>query len=83
MLKHKGISKKVQGDQAESNSASSDGQKRMPRSMGRGPGSAYANALDNVLGQSKELKQGSQKGFLGVEKKSIDVKEYSRSLKKK
>lgn len=83
MLKHKGKSKKNQGDVVETNSASSTNTERFPRSFGRGSGSAYAYALENVMEKSKKLKQGSQKGFLGVEKVSLNPSDHSHSLRKR
>lgn len=78
-LKHKGKSQKIQGKNASSGSLSSTGMEKLPRTMGRGLGTEYANAVGKILDDAKNMR-GSDVGFLGTEKKSIDVNEFSHSL---
>ena len=47
----------------------------------RGIGSSFAYAVGEILQEAKEIK-GSKVGFLGKEKETIDVKQYSQSLTK-
>ena len=74
--------KKQQGINANTKQLSDDSQKPNARTQDRGLGSSFAYAigglLNGILGD-----KGSQKGFLGVDKKSIDPKEYAHSINKK
>ena len=81
-LKHKGISKKVQGEQADPKSLSDARQEHMPRSISRGIGSSYADAVRTILDSARSMK-GSQTDFLGVPKQTIDPKQFAHDLKKK
>jgi len=80
-LKHKGISQKSQGDQAKPKSASDARQQHMPRTLNRGAGSEFADAVRSIMEDAKSLR-GSQTDFLGVPKKTLDPKDYSHSFKK-
>lgn len=78
-LKKRGESKKSQGSQVSGASASDARQEKTPRSMARGLGSAFAYGLSKLLDNAPAL-SGSKNGFLGMEKKSIDISEHAKTL---
>ena len=54
-----------------------------PNGTDRGIGSSYAMAVGNILEEAKMLRKGSQSGFLGKEKETIDVKEVAKNSNKR
>ena len=79
-LQHKGKeSNKTQGSKADPKSKSDKGMRPDPRTLERGAGSEYANAVATVLDESRNLK-GSSSSFLGEDKKIIDPKQFAHSL---
>ncbi len=51
------------------------------KSKDRGDGSSFANAVQAIKEEAKDLKN-SKTGFLGVPKETIDVNAYNQSLNK-
>lgn len=49
--------------------------------LDRGIGSSFAYAVGEILKDAKQMR-GSQVGFLGQEKETIDIKDYNQSLNK-
>lgn len=74
-------SNKNQGEMAKAKAASATNQNPVARTMGRGMGSSYAYAVDNLLDQAKHMK-GSDNGFLGEPKETLDPTQFSHSLLK-
>lgn len=72
-------SKRKQGSSADPKQLSDDRKPKAPRSEDRGIGSAYAMAI----GEALNLEKGSQEGFLGKEKQTIDPKQFAHSVMKK
>lgn len=72
------VSKKKQGQEADPSAMSSANIIRDPQHLGRGLGSAYAIAVDNLHKQAEEM-SGSKNGFLGVAKEHINPYENLHS----
>lgn len=77
--KSKKSSKRVQGQQASTRQLSNKREKHQPRTQDRGIGSSYAYAVGNVVEEAKNMK-GSQTNFLGVEKVTLNPKEFANTL---
>lgn len=75
-IKVKGKSKKMQGEAASTDEASSTNILPEPRTYKRGIGSAYAYAIDSLIKNVDKFK-GSKNGFMGWEKKELDPSEYA------
>lgn len=65
------VSRKKQGNVVDGAGMSSANIIRDPQHLGRGIGSAYAVAVENIKDQADEM-QGSKAAFLGVEKKVVN-----------
>jgi hypothetical protein len=72
------LSRKKQGNQVDASAMSSANIIKDPEHLGRGLGTAYAYAVDNLKAQAEEIK-ANKGSFLGVEKKQIDPYENMHS----
>ena len=72
------ISRKKQGNNADASAMSSSNVIKDPEHLGRGLGTAYAYAVDNLKSQAEEM-SAQKNSFLGVDKKYIDPYENMHS----
>ena len=75
----KKASKRLQGKKSRSASLSDKSKNPKVRQEARGMGTEFANAVQNLQKNYENIK-GSDVGFLGVEKVSIDTKQFAHSL---
>ena len=72
------VTRKKQGNNVDAAAMSSSNVIRDPNHLGRGLGSAYAEAVDRLKDQVEEI-AGHKAAFLGVDKKHVDPYENMHS----